>query len=129
MSKYAGFSDRFNGPILFLGEDLAVNRYFTIPEGRTAYYEHGKLFYEDSRTPVKAYRVWIGKWPKEGCTVEEAITLISRRRAEFEQSERNAPRKNGHSHSRPRAGQHKTTAKGVGGSGGRGTGAPKTYRH
>ena len=88
MRKYAAFSDRFNGPILFLGEDLAVNRYFVIPEGRYAYYEHGKLFYEESTKPVKAYRVWMGSWPKEGCTIQEAMAMIEERRKAFEAKKR-----------------------------------------
>jgi len=76
VNKYIAFSDRFNGPIKLLAQDLRVGRVFVINEGRYAHYHQGKLFYENSDVGVPVNRVWDGVWPRGVHELEDAINAI-----------------------------------------------------
>jgi len=88
MNKYAAFSARYNGPIKLLGQDLGHNHFFIIQEGRYAYYEKGKLYFEGQPRPMEMYRVWNGSWPKGTYDVKEVVKLIEGKRYEPRQQKK-----------------------------------------
>jgi len=74
VSKYAAFSDRYNGPIKYIAEDLGAYRYFMIAEGRYAVYEKGKIYFAGDKGPgVPMHRVWFGTWPGNVYEPQEAV--------------------------------------------------------
>jgi len=73
-NKYAAFSDRYNGPIKHIAQDLGAYRYFMIAEGRYAEYEKGKIYYSGDKGPgVQMHRVWFGQWPTGLFEPREAV--------------------------------------------------------
>lgn len=79
MNKYIGFSDRYNGPVKFLTQDLGATRCFVIKENRVAVYDKGHLNYENGDR-TKAFKVWSGVWPKDNHVVDDVIKVIEKSR-------------------------------------------------